>query len=726
MQLRAEASLLTLGLLSALILFLEMLLIRWVGTEVRIFAYLQNGLLVAAFLGLGLGARNARRPARLLPAVLLLVSIALLVRDPLGLGVSEALTWGLVAFQDTAIWAARVVASDAADPRRWLHVALSLGVTLGLLAAVAGTFHPLGQWLGRWMDSHPRPIAAYTANVLGSLAGIALFHAFTLASWPPPVWLAVVGVGLAILAPISEETRAARVAAGTLALALPLLAWPSGPPSVWSPYQKLTRLPMSSLPPGSPGTEALPDCGELIQVNNTSYQLLVDLDPERMATAPALYPPDRIRTSHYMIPYELVGIPERVLVVGAGAGNDVAAALRAGAGRVRAVEIDPAIVDIGRERHPNAPYASDRVEVAIDDARAFFQRDTGSYDLVLFGLLDSHTTPSAYTNVRLDHFVYTQESFTAAKRLLAPGGFVVLFFAPQAPWIAYRLAGLLRETFGTNPLGLAIAQDTPCLGWGGLLLIGGEDGALAALRRRVRTDPGMRPLRLQTGKWPLDTPPSTDDWPYLYLEQPSIPRYHLLVGGATLLLGVLLRRRLFRPGETVDGTMLLLGTGFMLLEVSAVSRAALLFGTTWTVNAYVIGAILSMALLANLVAGRVRPHPMGWPAFGLLASLVAHVVVPTAWLATLPLALRISLGAGFLSLPVFFSGLIFVALWAESKRKDLALGSNILGSLLGGLASMLSMLVGFRWLLVMTLAIYTAALLRARARPVSASGLMPR
>jgi len=31
----------------------------------------------------------------------------------------------------------------------------------------------------------------------------------------------------------------------------------------------------------------------------------------------------------------------------------------------------------------------------------------------------------------------------------------------------------------------------------------------------------------------------------------------------------------------------------MLLEVSGVSRAALLFGTTWVVNAYVVGAILA-------------------------------------------------------------------------------------------------------------------------------------
>ncbi len=81
-----------------------MLLVRWVGTELRVFAYLQNGVLVAAFLGLGLGCRNAREPARLLPAMLALTLVALVVRDPWNWGLGEGITQGLVAFQDSVVW----------------------------------------------------------------------------------------------------------------------------------------------------------------------------------------------------------------------------------------------------------------------------------------------------------------------------------------------------------------------------------------------------------------------------------------------------------------------------------------------------------------------------------------------------------------------------------------------------------------------------------------------
>src|SRR6478609_1555344 len=48
-------------LISALGLFLELLLIRWISTEIRIFAYLQNCVLVVCFLGLGMGCWDSRK-----------------------------------------------------------------------------------------------------------------------------------------------------------------------------------------------------------------------------------------------------------------------------------------------------------------------------------------------------------------------------------------------------------------------------------------------------------------------------------------------------------------------------------------------------------------------------------------------------------------------------------------------------------------------------------------
>src|SRR5207247_1842479 len=54
---------------SLLSLFLELLMIRWISSEIRIFAYFKNFVLIACFLGFGLGCHLSRRRANLLLVV---------------------------------------------------------------------------------------------------------------------------------------------------------------------------------------------------------------------------------------------------------------------------------------------------------------------------------------------------------------------------------------------------------------------------------------------------------------------------------------------------------------------------------------------------------------------------------------------------------------------------------------------------------------------------------
>ena len=103
----------------------------------------------------------------------------------------------------------------------------------------------------------------------------------------------------------------------------------------------------------------------------------------------------------YNLPYHFYPHPNSVLVLGAGTGNDVAAALRNGANRVVAVEIDPLILRLGKKLHFEQPYSSDRVIPVLNDARSFLQNDSEQFDLIMFSLLDSHTTSSHFTNIRI-------------------------------------------------------------------------------------------------------------------------------------------------------------------------------------------------------------------------------------------------------------------------------------------------------------------------------------
>jgi hypothetical protein len=69
-------------LASALTLFAELALIRWVATEVRVFAYAKNLALLLCFLGFGLGCALARQRPRWRTGATALLGLIVIVRLP--------------------------------------------------------------------------------------------------------------------------------------------------------------------------------------------------------------------------------------------------------------------------------------------------------------------------------------------------------------------------------------------------------------------------------------------------------------------------------------------------------------------------------------------------------------------------------------------------------------------------------------------------------------------
>jgi len=188
----------------------------------------------------------------------------------------------------------------------------------------------------------------------------------------------------------------------------------------WSPYQKLEVEPLAD---GQYG----------ILVNNTGYMNLANMTQKFLSQKPKIADSYRSESS-YDAPFRFAHGSDRVLIVGAGAGNDAAAALRNGAKQVDAVEIDPVILSVGERLHPDQPYSSQRVHKILNDARAFLRQSKEKYDVIVFGLLDSHTQFSDYSNMRIDNYVYTEEAFRQARTLLKPNGIVVVKFEVRAPW----------------------------------------------------------------------------------------------------------------------------------------------------------------------------------------------------------------------------------------------------------------------------------------------------
>src|SRR5205823_12586938 len=167
------------------------------------------------------------------------------------------------------------------------------------------------------------------------------------------------------------------------------------------------------------------------------------------------------RALAYLLPHHLArdaaghGFDD-VLIIGAGSGNDVAAALMSGAKHIDAVEIDPVINSIGRADHPNRPFDDPRVTVHFDDGRSYLRKTRRKYDLVIYALVDSLVLHSGYSSVRLESFLFTEQAFRDLKDHLKPGGVVAIYNYYRQGWVVGRLAKLMGRVFGTEPLVLSL------------------------------------------------------------------------------------------------------------------------------------------------------------------------------------------------------------------------------------------------------------------------------
>lgn len=696
-------------LVSALGLYIELIFIRWAASELRLLAFYKNFALIAAFLGLGLGFALRRRADApmlfekyqfpLLAAAVL--GILLLGRTPL----SEIILLNRGSSQEF-IWAGQLKESS---PQIDLLLDLAFYVTiLALFVIISLLFIPLGEITARKFAAF-RPLPGYTINVLGSLAGILVYTLISYLGWPPPIWFllgAAVGIYL-----IGQTQPRFYLQAGLALLPIALTAfWPTGADqTLWSPYYRIDLTAQYA-----PGDRTL-KLGDKLSVNQAWHQRMWNLDPAFVQAnyekAPQHF--DLMRLE-YDTPYQVARRLDEVLIVGAGSGNDAAAALRQGARHVVAVDIDPLILRIGQEQHPEKPYADPRVTLVNQDARSFFRRLDRQYDLIVFGLLDSHTLFSTASSVRLDNFVYTVESLQDVRRLLKEDGLLALLFGVPAPhdWVRERLYRTLTDAFGHPPQVYLLPSETI------LFLIGPQP-----LSAPLIQDPRVQYLADFPYRSEID--PVTDDWPYLYLQKRTIPNTYIIGLLGALLISFLLIRRLVPDFRQVSWHFFFMGTAFFLLETKSVTEMALLFGSTWIVNAAVIAAILFMIVCANLIVERFQlkdPRPFYWL---LAAALLFDYFVPVSTYLGLSLSLRILLACLAQAIPLFFAGLIFAITFSQTDSIANALGSNLVGSVLGGAFEYSSLVFGIRSLYLIALVFYALAALALRKPRSAAKPALP-
>jgi hypothetical protein len=181
-------------LASCLTLFAELAIIRWLSTEVRIFAYAKNLALLLCFLGFGVGCALAPKRVSWWRSIQAILAVILLVRNPWAPRLFEGLSQTLGAGQDIAIWSTGTI-------RNWPNIVLN-AVIVGLLFFLLTTiFIPLGQLVSQELDSAPDRLRAYSWNLGASLFGIMLFSFVSFRAVSPVFWFGLVLLGFALLQP---------------------------------------------------------------------------------------------------------------------------------------------------------------------------------------------------------------------------------------------------------------------------------------------------------------------------------------------------------------------------------------------------------------------------------------------------------------------------------------------------------------------------------------------
>jgi len=613
---------------------------------------------------------------------------------------------------------------------------------------IALAFLGPGQELGRALQRWPNRVQAYTLNIAGSIVGILLFAACSWLELSAFWWFLLVACGLSYFyffsarANLTGQRSAAVLAAVSLIMVVWLSAWtPHGlvgkdagtAKQFWSPYY---RIDFNE-----------PDLS--LSVNLIYHQQMVS----RKEPFPAYALPHLLNRDSGGPPFA------DVLIIGAGSGNDVSRALQWGAKHVDAVEIDPAIYRLGNAFHPDHPYQDGRVEIHLDDGRNFLRSTTRKYDLIIYALVDSLVLHSGYSNIRLESFLFTTQTFADVQRHLKPGGSFVIYNYFRQGWLAARLQKSLEEIFGAgNPLVLTlpyrqvVEADKATFGDFTIFLAGSTDRLRNAFTSQpeylLQSDrsPGPdSPNGFQEGDAGVSDPtrwqhfglatvlPSSeklrtasDDWPFLYLRKPMIPtlswRGMIIMGALALVLIYLFIPR--RTEETmvaadVDSRPLniqlfFLGAGFMLIETKAVVTMALLFGSTWLVNSVVFFAVLVMILLANYWMLRFNPARL-WPYYvGLFVALLANTLVPLDFFLGRARTVQITGSCLLVFAPIFFAAVIFAGAFRKTERPDRALGINIAGAMVGGLAEYSSMLLGFQYLIGVAIIFYAISVIGLR------------
>jgi hypothetical protein len=448
------------------------------------------------------------------------------------------------------------------------------------------------------------------------------------------------------------------------------------------------------------------------------------------------------------LPYRALH-PDRVLVLGAGAGASVWLAKKYGSSRVDAVEVNPAIPGLlSRWKHfAGDVYHQMGVRLFIEDARRFLTDTAERYDLIELALAltgNVHAQPAG-----MEAHLYTVEAVRLYLSRLSPTGSLVLIHSD--PGNAYRQLLTVIEAFAANGVGRARALE------GIVVLHDPRPGTAYRYMLVVRTSPmpldvadglDVAPAELLWG--PGDPPersdqlldraqlgataaddltPVHDERPYFFQNTKGVratafaqPGRLWVLAGAVLLLLVLIversrvARSFLRPAAVASG----LGSAFLCVELALIQRFTLAAGGALYAVSFVLFSLLAWSGAgALMLAGRWRRLDRGvsWACVAAAFALVATIplVRELAWVESISSDAARLLVIVVMLAPVGLAiGCPFPLLLAAHGEPASSIASlwaiNGVASVIGGIVAVLALRVGgSTHALILAVGLYVAA-----------------
>ena len=143
-----------------------------------------------------------------------------------------------------------------------------------------------------------------------------------------------------------------------------------------------------------------------------------------------------------------------------------------------------------------------------------------------------------------------------------------------------------------------------------------------------------------------------------------------------------------------------------------------MFGSTWVVNSLVCAAILVMILGANLYVLQIKWLHLWWHYAVLLITLGLNAIIPLDIFLAGNVLWKYIAPCVLVMIPMFFAGVVFAVSFRASTQPGIDFGANIAGAVVGGFTEYLSMLLGFRYLLLVAIVFYALSAVFQRSKSV--------